>query len=104
MKLQYEKFQTPPETGNKRFIFRPVVRNKNPQIKWKGKKICFLQEDFGFPRRATLPVNNSFKGTTFTSYEGFLERNDYMPSQPVVKKIFIGILFHKGKISNPINR
>ena len=29
MKLLYKKFQMPPETGDKRFIFQPVIRNKN---------------------------------------------------------------------------
>ena len=42
--ILYEKFQTPPESGNNRFIFQPVFRNRNLQIKWKGKLRCFLQE------------------------------------------------------------
>ena len=64
MKLLYEKFQIPPETGNNRFIFQPIFRNKN--------------FDFGFPRRSTLAVGNCFEGTNFTSYEGFLEKKYYM--------------------------
>ena len=34
MKLLYENFQTPPDTGNNRFIYQPVFRNINLQIKW----------------------------------------------------------------------
>ena len=79
MKLLNKKCQTPPEAGNNRFIFQPVFRNKTLQLKYKGKKKCFLQEDFGYNMKSTLSVNNCFEGTTFTSYEGFLEKIPYMP-------------------------
>ena len=68
MQLLHEKFQAPPESGNNRFIFQPVFRNKKQQMKCIGKLRCFLQNDFGYNRQVTLSVNNYFEGTTFINY------------------------------------
>ena len=104
MKLLYEKFQTPPDTGNNRFIYQPVFRNKNRQLKWKGKLRCFLQEDFGFNRSGTLSVNRCFKGTTFIPYEQFLAKNNHIPEGAylLLKKILLEIFSKKGKYPPPL--
>ena len=65
MKLLYTRFVTPPESGDNRFIFQPVFRNKNFTRIVKGKKQTLLQEDFGVDRKATLSVDKSYNGTTF---------------------------------------
>ena len=99
MKLLFEKFQTPPELGNNTLIYQPVFRNRNLQIKWKGKLRCFLQEDFGYNRLGTLSVNKCFKGSTFISHKNFLAKNGHIPEGAylLLKKLLLKIFSKKGK-------
>ena len=64
---------TAPETGDNRFIFQPIFHNKNLQLIRKGKKRCFLQEDFDFERKSKLAVKTCFEGPKFISYDKFKE-------------------------------
>ena len=80
MQLVHKKILTTPESGNNRFIFQPLFRNKNQQKKWKGKLKCFLQNDFGYNRQVILSVNNYFVGTTFINCEGFLKKREISTS------------------------
>ena len=68
MKLLYIRFITPPETGDNRFIFQLVFRNRNLMRIAKGKRVTLLQEDFGVSRKATLSVNECFYSTTFKTH------------------------------------
>ena len=104
MKLLYEKFQTPLDKGNNRFIYQPVFLNKNLQLKWKGKLRFFLQEDFGYNRSGTLSVNQCFKGITFISYEQFLAKNSHIPEVAylLLKNTLLEIFSKKGKYQPPL--
>ena len=75
MKLLYSKFVTPPETGEYRFIFQPVFRNKNLTRIVKGKRRCLLQEDFGIDRKASLRVNQCFTMNKFKTHNEISEMN-----------------------------
>ena len=90
--------------GNNRFIHQPVFKNKNLQLKWKGKLRCFLQEDFGYHRLGTLSVNQCFEGTTFISYEQFLANNSHIPEGAYLKlkKTLLEIFSKKGKYPPPL--
>ena len=104
MKLLYEMFQTPPDTGNNRFIYQPVFRNINIQIKWRAKLRCFLQEEFGYNRTGTLSVNQCFEGITLISHENFLAKNGHIPEGAylLLKKTLLEIFSKRGKYPPPL--
>ena len=101
MKLLYTKFVTPPETGDNRFIFPPIFRNKNITRIVKGKKRCLPQEDFGLDRQVTLCVNQCFNQNKFKTHD---ETMNPFPEEAhlLIKKILSEIFSKKGEYPPPL--
>ena len=103
MKLLYTKFVTPPETGDNRFIFQPIFRNKNITRIVKGKRRCLLQEDFGLDRQVTLCVNQCFNQNKFKTYDELSTMNPFPEgAYLLMKKILTETFSKKGKYPPPL--
>ena len=104
MKSLTEKFINSPETGNNRFILQPIFCNRNLQLIRKGKKSCFLPEDFGFVKKSTLTVNICSEGPKFISYDRFEETWGFMLEGAflILKKSLREIFCSRGKYPTAI--
>ena len=103
-----EKFVTKPESGDNRYIFRPVFHNRNLMYcKTSGKRkkmVTFQQVDFKIQDNVTITVNELFSHGTFISYDDFHEKitpiheNGYL----VLKHHLSTIFRPSGKYGPPI--
>merc|ERR1712082_502747 len=77
-----EKFVTPPETGDNRFIFQPLFQNKNLKYQKQNHKrkrlVTFQQLDFKLPSNTAVTINELYNMEKFISYEEFCEKISFI--------------------------
>ncbi len=77
-----EKFVTPPETGDNRFIFQPVFHNKNLKYQKQNLRrkrlVTFQQIDFKLPSNISMTINEVFIREKFITYEDFCEKISFI--------------------------
>ena len=77
-----EKFVTPAETGDNRFIFQPLFQNKNLKYQKHNQKrkqlVTFQQIDFKLPCNIAITINELFIMEKIISYEDFCEKISFI--------------------------
>ena len=103
-----EKFVTPPETGDNRFIFQPLFQNKNLKYQKQNHKrkrlVTFQQLDFKLPSNTAVTINELYNMEKFISYEEFCEKISFIHEGGYLAlKFHINGLFKRnGKYPPPV--